>query len=191
MVVHDVELFVIERREIAHVALHETKLRPAFSRESAHRRELALRDVEERRGGAQLREEDGVPSAATGEGQHALSVELDAAEPSARQIVEKTPLTASVARGSADGPCVRDAGLRKALPHLTVVLADVIECGAPRQGTSSQHWFRCALRKRLTRASSYVVSSSIQFHAVSAIVPAGILSYGRISSFTSPYLSLG
>jgi hypothetical protein len=39
----------------------------AVSRERAHRGELALRDVEERRRGAQLCEEDGVPPAATGE----------------------------------------------------------------------------------------------------------------------------
>src|SRR6185503_2910140 len=104
-------------------------------------------------------------------------LELDAAQPAARQCVQETPLAARVARRLAEGPRVRDARLRDALPHLTVVLADVVACGAPRQGTSSQHLFRCAFMKRMTRASSYVVSSSIQFHAASAIVPAGILSY--------------
>src|SRR5438552_730557 len=67
--------------------------------------------------------------------------------------------------------------------------SDVVDRDAARQGTLSQHWFRCASRKCRTRASSYAGSSSIQFQAVSTIVPGATLSYGRISSFTSPYLS--
>src|SRR5207249_695857 len=132
-------------------------------------------------------------------------------KPATRELVEEAPLAPDVARRLAQRARVRDAGLREALPHLPVVLADVVDRGArgahtpgrrgqrtlpdrgdaPRHGTLSQHWFRCASRKCRTRASSYAVSSSIQFQAVSTIAPGAILSYGRMSSFTSPYLSLG
>src|SRR5438132_3130413 len=49
----------------------------------------------------------------------------------------------------------------------------------------------CASMNARTRASSYALSTSIQFHAVSTIVPDATLSYGRMTSFTSPYLSRG
>src|SRR5438093_75693 len=196
VVIDDVELPMVERGEVAHVALDEAELRPAAAGERAHRGELALGDVEQRRGRAELREQDRVPSAAARERQHTLAFESDATKPATRELVEEAPLAPDVARRLAQRARVRDAGLREALPHLPVVLADVVDrgvrgtrtpgrrgqrtlpdCGdAPRHGTLSQHWFRCASRKCRTRASSYAVSSSIQFQAVSTIAPGAILS---------------
>src|SRR5438552_324236 len=189
VVLDDVERSVLERGKVAHVAVDETQLRPAVASQRANGRELTPGDVEQRRGRAELGEEDRVPSAAAGERQHALAVEVDPAKPATRQLVEETPFTPGVARRPSERACVWDAGLRQSLPHPPVVLADVVDRDAARQGTLSQHWFRCASRKCRTRASSYAGSSSIQFQAVSTIVPGATLSYGRISSFTSPYLS--
>src|SRR6266508_2293090 len=117
VVLDDVELSVAEGREVAHVALDEADLRAAVASERAHRGELALRDVEQRRRRAELREQDRVPSTAAGERQHAFALETLATQPPAGQLVEEAPFAARVARRLSEGARVGDAGFRQALPH--------------------------------------------------------------------------
>src|SRR5204862_3485679 len=56
-----------ERAEVAHVALDETKPRPALAREGPDGSELTLRKIEQRGLGAELGEEDRIPAATTGQ----------------------------------------------------------------------------------------------------------------------------
>ena len=123
----DVELAAAERSEVAHVATHVGERGPAAAREPPDRLELPRADVEERRVGAELGEEDRVPSAAAGERQHALSLERHAPQRVVRELVEEAALAQLVAWRRPLGARVRDAHLREALPHPFVVRGDVID----------------------------------------------------------------
>ena len=141
MVIDEVELAPLEPREVAHVALHQSELRAALLRERAHRRELFRREIEERCLGTELGEEDRIPSAATRQGQHALSSQRDVLDAPEGELVEETPLRACVARRRALRSRVWDACGRQAIPHALVVLGDGVHGHAPsgRAGGASCH----------------------------------------------------
>src|SRR5437867_7234847 len=86
----DVEFAGAESTQVAHVGAQVVELGPAAPRETAHRRELALGDVDERRGRAELGEEDRVPAPAAGQREHAPPLELDVFERAVRDAIEET-----------------------------------------------------------------------------------------------------
>jgi len=127
LVKDDVELAIPERAEVAHVGPEVVELGAATSRETPHRRELSVRDVHERGLRAQLREEDRVPATATGQREHALSLELEPFKRAVGDPIEEPPLSGSCPRRRSLRSRVRDARLGEPLPHALVVRGHFID----------------------------------------------------------------
>ena len=126
LVEDDVELAAAQCAQVAHVRPKVVELGATASRESAHRRELPSADVHEGRRGAELREEDRVPTASAGQRERALSFELDPFESAIRNPIEEPPLAGSGPRRRALRARVWDARLGEALPHALVVSGDLV-----------------------------------------------------------------
>jgi hypothetical protein len=77
---HDVELAVAEHPQIPHIPTDILEIRASLPSGATHSRELSRADVEERRRGTELAEQDGVPAAAARERKDAFPLERDVLE---------------------------------------------------------------------------------------------------------------
>ena len=123
----DVELAAAEDVQVAHVGANDLQRGPSLRRQSPHGRELRRADIDECRVGAELREENRVPPAATGERKHALPFERHAFQRSMRNAIEEAALARPISRRRALGTGVGNARSRETLPHALVVRADVVD----------------------------------------------------------------
>jgi hypothetical protein len=123
----DIELAVAKRAQIAHVRPEVVEHRAAALRKTPDRLELPPRNVDESRCRTELREEDRVPTAAAGQRQHTLSLEVDAIERAIRDAIEKPPLPGFRSWRRALRTRVRDTRFREPFPHALVVRAHLID----------------------------------------------------------------
>src|SRR5207302_10698384 len=112
-----VELAAAQCAQVAPVRPKVVERGATASRESAHRRELPSADVHEGRRGAELREEDRVPTASAGQRERAPSFELDPFESAIRNPIEEPPLAGPGPRRLALLARARHARLGAAVLH--------------------------------------------------------------------------